>query len=141
MNHTTLHSSGGGTVKLFTATLTVGLWLCLASTALPSDNAPQSRGPQGLPGPGPSAPPVAPSPDVAPPGDLAQSRGPQGLPGPGPSTPPVAPSRDAALPPSDEGLSAFTILLISLGGALALTGIAYIVNVWRPGRVGGGETR
>jgi len=110
MNHTTLQSSGGGTVKLFTATLAVGLWLCLASTALPSDNAPQSRGPQGLPGPGPSAPPVA-------------------------------PSRDAALPPSDEGLSAFTILLISLGGALALTGIAYIVNVWRPGRVGGGEPR
>jgi hypothetical protein len=114
-------------VKIFTATLVVGLWLCLSATALPSDNAPQSRGPQGLPGPGTSAPPVAPSPDLAPPADFARSRGPQGLPGPGPSAPPVAPSRDVALPPSDESLSAFTILLISLGGALALTGVAYMV--------------
>ena len=114
-------------MKIFTATLAVGLWLCLAATALAADVSP-SRGPQGLPGPGPSSPPVAPSPDVVPAADVAQSRGPQGLPGPRDSSRPVAPSPDVALPPSDEGLSAFTIMLISLGGALALTGVVYIVT-------------
>ena len=114
-------------MKIFTATLAVGLWLCLAATALAADVSP-SRGPQELPGPRPSSPPVAPSPDVVPAADVAQSRGPQGLPGPRDSSRPVAPSPDVALPPSDEGLSAFTIMLISLGGALALTGVAYIVT-------------
>jgi hypothetical protein len=113
-------------MKLFTATLVVGLWLCLAATALPSDNLPP-RGPQGLPGPGPS-PPVAPSPGDSAAAHVPPSRGPQGLPGPGPSAPPVAPSPDVVLAPSDEGLSAFTIMLISLGGTVALTGVAYIAT-------------
>ena len=114
-------------MKILTATLAVGLWLALAATALAADVA-QSRGPQGLPGPGPSAPPVAPSLDVAPPAEVAPPRGPQGLPGPGPSAPPAAPSPDVVIAPPDEGVSAFTILLIALGGAMALTGIAYIVT-------------
>ena len=117
---------GGRSMKLLTATLVVGLWLCLAATALPSENLPP-RGPQGLPGPGPSSPPVAPSPADAAAADVPSSRGPQGLPGPGPS-PPVAPSPDVGLAPTDEGLSTFTILLIMLGGTLALTGVAYIAT-------------
>ena len=111
MTHTTAPPPKGRSMKLFTATLVVGLWLCLAATALPSESLPP-RGPQGLPGPGPS--------EVLPP------RGPQGLPGPGPSPLPVAPSPDVALAPPDEGTSPFTILLIGLGGTLALTGVAYI---------------
>ena len=115
-------------MKLFTATLVVGLWLCLAAAAVPSDTLPP-RGPQGLPGPGPSPPPVAPSPgDDASAVDVPPSRGPQGLPGPGPSPPPVAPSPDVAPAPPDEGLSPFTILLITLGGTLALTGVAYVAT-------------
>jgi hypothetical protein len=103
-------------MKLITATLVVGLWLCLAATALSSENL-RPRGPQGLPGPGPS-----PAADAPPP------RGPQGLPGPGPSPPPVAPSPDVGLAPPEEGLSPFTILLITLGATLALTGVAYIAT-------------
>jgi hypothetical protein len=115
-------------MKLFTATLAVGLWLCLAAAALPSDTLPP-RGPQGLPGPGPSPSPGAPSPgDDASAVDAPPSRGPQGLPGPGPSPPPVAPSPDVAPAPPDEGLSPFTILLITLGGTLALTGVAYVAT-------------
>jgi hypothetical protein len=115
-------------MKLFTATLVVGLWLCLAAAALPSDTLPP-RGPQGLPGPGPWPSPVAPSPgDDASAVDVPPSRGPQGLPGPGPSPPPVAPSPDVAPAPPDEGLSPFTILLITLGGTLALTGVAYVAT-------------
>jgi hypothetical protein len=113
-------------MKLFTATLVVGLCLCLAATALPSDN-PPPRGPQGLPGPGPSTLPVTPSPGDAPATGVPPSRGPQGLPGPGPS-PPVAPSPEVGLAPPDEGLSPFTILLITLGGTFALTGVAYIAT-------------
>ena len=113
-------------MKLFTATLVAGLWLCLAATALPSEPLPP-RGPQGLPGPGPSSPPVAPSPGDAVAAHVPPPRGPQGLPGPGPS-PPVAPSPDVGLAPQDEGLSAFTILLITLGGTLALMGVAYIAT-------------
>ena len=61
-------------MKLYTAALAAGLWLCLAATALPSDKAPPSLGPQGLPGPGQTSPPVAPSPDVVfPPPDQALS--------------------------------------------------------------------
>ena len=126
MNHTTA-ALGGRSMKLFTATLVAGLWLCLAATALPSETVPP-RGPQGLPGPGPSSPPVAPAPGDAPAVDLSPSRGPQGLPGPGPSPRPVAPSPDVGLAPPDEGLSPFTILLITLGGALALAGVAYIAT-------------
>jgi|1186.fasta_scaffold217390_2 hypothetical protein len=125
MDHTTAPPPGRS-MKLLTATLVVGLWLCLAATALPSDNLPP-RGPQGLPGPGPSSPPVAPLPGDAPAADVPPSRGPQGLPGPGPS-PPVAPSPELGLAPPDEGLSPFTILLITLGGTLALTGVAYIAT-------------
>jgi hypothetical protein len=124
-NHSTL---GGHTMKVLTATLAVGLWLCLAATALPAANAAPSRGPQGLPGPRDSSPPVAQSPDGVPAANVPQSRGPQGLPGPRDSSPPVAQSPDVALPPPDEGLSAFTIMLISLGGALALTGVAYSIT-------------
>jgi hypothetical protein len=112
-------------MKLLTATLVVGLWLCLAAAALPSDNLPP-RGPQGLPGPGPSPAPVAPSPGDAPAAYVPPPRGPQGLPGPGPSPPPVAPSPDVAPAPPDEGFSPFTILLIALGGTSALTGVAFI---------------
>ena len=118
MNHTTAPLPGGRNMKFFTATLVVGLWLCLAATALPSDIPP--RGPQGLPGPGPSSPPIAPS--------LPPPRGPQGLPGPGPSPQPVAPSPDVGLAAPDEGLSPFTILLIGLGGTLTLTGVAYLAT-------------
>jgi hypothetical protein len=115
-------------MKLLTATLIVGLWLSLAAAALPSDTLPP-RGPQGLPGPGPSPSPGAPSPgDDASAVDVPPSRGPQGLPGPGPSPPPVAPSPDVAPAPPDEGLSRFTILLITLGGTLALTGVAYVAT-------------
>ena len=104
-------------MKVYTAALAVGLWLCLAGTALPSDTVPPSLGPQGLPGPGQAS-------DNAPP-----SLGPQGLPGPGQASPqPVAPSPDVGFPPPDQGLSAFTILLIGLGGAVALTGVAYIAK-------------
>jgi hypothetical protein len=126
MNHNR-STLGGRSMKLFTATLVVGLWLCLAATALPSDNLPP-RGPQGLPGPGPSSPPVAPSPGDAPAADAPPSVGPQGLPGPGPSSPPVAPSPNVGLAPPDKGLSPFTILLITLGGTLVLTGVAYIAT-------------
>jgi hypothetical protein len=111
-------------MKLATATLVVGLWLCLAAAAPPSDDLPP-RGPQGLPGPGPSPAPVAPSPSAAPAADIPP-RGPQGLPGPGPSPAPVAPSLDDAPAPPDEGFSPFTILLITLGGTSALTGVAFI---------------
>jgi hypothetical protein len=107
-------------MKVFTVTVAVALSLCFAATALPSDNVPPPRGPQGLPGPGPTE--VAPSPSVPLP------RGPQGLPGPGPTAPPRAESPDVVLSPADEGLSAFTILLIALGGTMALTGVGYIVT-------------
>src|SRR4051795_8221598 len=127
MDHTTAPPPGRS-MKLLTATLVVGLWLCLAATALPSDNLPP-RGPQGLPGPGPSSPPVAPSPGDAPAADVPPSRGPQGLPGPGPSPPPpVSPSPDVRLAPPDEGLSPFTVLLLTLGGTLALAAVAYIAT-------------
>ena len=112
-------------MKVFTATLAVVLSLCLVATALPSANVPQSRGPQGLPGPGQSSPPVAQSADVGPSTDVPRSRGPQGLPGPGPSSPRVSASRDVVLPPADGRLSAFVIVLISVGATLALTGVAY----------------
>ena len=127
MNDTTRSIPRNRGMKLLTAPLVVGLWLCLAATALPSDNLPP-RGPQGLPGPGPSSPPVAPLPSDAPATDVPPSRGPQGLPGPGPSPPPVAPSPDVELAPPDEGLSPFTILLITLGGTFALAGVAYIAS-------------
>ncbi len=104
----------GRSTKVATATLAVGLWLCLAATALPADSAPPSRGPQGLPGPRDSSPPP--------------SRGPQGLPGPRDSSPPAAQSPDVVLPPPDGGLGALTIMLISLGGALALTGAGYSIT-------------
>jgi hypothetical protein len=120
-NHSTLEGRG---IKVFTVTVAVGLSLCFAATALASDKVPPPRGPQGLPGPGPS---VAPT-DVAPSDSVPPPRGPQGLPGPGPTSPPPAESPDVVLPPPDEGLSAFTILLIALGGTVALTGVAYIVT-------------
>jgi hypothetical protein len=101
-------------MKLLTATLIVGLWLCLAAAALPSDTLPP-RGPQGLPGPGPSPAPGAPPPGDAPAAYVSPSRGPQGLP-------------DVAPAPPDEGLSPLTILLITLGGTLALTGVAYVAT-------------
>ena len=123
MNHTTAPPPGGHSMKLITATLVVGLWLCLAATALSSETVPP-RGPQGLPGPGP----VAPSTGDAPAADVLPPRGPQGLPGPGPTSPPVGSSPDVALAPPDEGPSPFTILLIALGGTLALTGVAYIAT-------------
>jgi hypothetical protein len=56
--------------------------------------------------------------------DLA-SRGPQGLPGPGQSTPPAAQAPDAAIGSSDGGPGAAVIVLITLVGTLALTGVAY----------------
>jgi hypothetical protein len=125
----TLSTPGGRPMRILTATLAVGLWLCMAATAHASDNVPSSQGPQGLPGPGPSSPSlVAPSPDVAPSDKAPSSQGPQGLPGPGPSSAPIAPSPSAVLSPSDEGPSALTILLIALGGALSLTGVAYIIT-------------
>ena len=96
MSHNLSTLEGRGK-KVFTVTLAMALSLCFAATALPSDNVPPPRGPQGLPGPGPTAPPRAESPDVV-------------------------------LPPPDEGLSAFTILLLALGGTMALTGVAYIVT-------------
>jgi hypothetical protein len=75
-----------------------------------------SRGPQGLPGPGQSTPPAA---------QVPHSRGPQGLPGPGPSMPPAARAPDAAIGSSDGGPGAAVIVLITLVGTLALTGVAY----------------
>ena len=127
MRHT-LSLHGGRTMKVYTAALAAALWLCLAATALPSDNITPSRGPQGLPGPGQASPPVASSPELAPSDNAPPSRGPQGLPGPGPSPQPVAASPDVASPPPDQGPSAFTLLLIALGGALALTGVVFIAK-------------
>ena len=126
--HRTPTTLGGRAMKVSTPALAVGLWLCLAAAALPSDDVPPSRGPQGLPGPGQVSPPGAPSPDSAPSEKAPPSRGPQGLPGPGPSPQPVAPSREVVLPPPDQGLGAITILLIAFGSALALTGLAYIAK-------------
>jgi hypothetical protein len=115
-NHSTLEGRG---MKVLTVIVAVGLSLCFAATTLASDKVPPPRGPQGLPGPGPTSPP---SHSVPPP------RGPQGLPGPGPTSPPPAESPDVVLAAPDEGLSAFTILLIALGGTVALAGVAYIVT-------------
>jgi hypothetical protein len=119
MSHNLSTFEGRG-MKVFTVTVAVGLSLCFAATALPSDTVPPPRGPQGLPGPGPT--------EVAPSNSAPLPRGPQGLPGPGPTTPPRAESPDVVLPRPDDGLSAFTILLIALGGTMALTGVAYIVT-------------
>ena len=105
-------------MKLITALLTVLLSLGLAAAAHPSADVAPPRGPQGLPGPGPVAPP----PEATPP------RGPQGLPGPGPSPQPVDASSGTTPTPSDGGMSAFAIMLVSVGGALALTGVAYVVT-------------
>jgi hypothetical protein len=115
-NHFTLEGRG---MKVLTVIVAVGLSLCFAATALASDKVPPPRGPQGLPGPGPTSPPSD---------SVPSPRGPQGLPGPGPTSPPPAESPDVVLAPPDEGLSAFTILLIALGGTLALAGVAYIVT-------------
>jgi len=127
MRHT-LSLLGGRTMKVYTAALAAALWLCLAATALPSDIITPSRGPQGLPGPGQASPPVASSPEFAPSDNAPPSRGPQGLPGPGPSPQPVAASPDVVSSPPDQGPSAFTLLLIAFGGALALTGVVFIAK-------------
>ena len=101
MSHNLSTLEGRG-MKVFTVSVAMALSLCLAATAMPSDHLLPPRGPQGLPGPGPTE--VAPSHKVPPP------RGPQGLPGPGPTAPPRAGSPEAVLSPASSLTSAMKTL-------------------------------
>jgi hypothetical protein len=111
-------------MKILVATLALVLSLSSAAIALSSTDVSRSRGPQGLPGAGPS-PSSVPESSAA----LPRSRGPQGLPGPGPSPAPQAKSRDLAIPSSGGGLNVLAIVLICIGAVLALAGVAYSATV------------